>query len=143
MIQKHFNHCLLAGWFLLILIVTTGTASELVYTPINPSFGGSSFNASWLMSQAESQNTFKDPSAQSYSSSSDPLENFEESLNRQILSRLASQIVREAFGENTLDEGHYEIGEYIIDVTPGDGGININITDHSTGNETTVIVPYY
>jgi len=119
-------------------------ATELVWIPINPSFGGSSFNAQWLMSQAESQNTFKDPTATDrYSYSTDPLENFKESLNRQILSRMASQLVRTAFGEDPLQPGHYEIGDYIIDVTPADDGINVIIRDTATGNETTIIVPYY
>jgi len=120
------------------------SATELVWTPINPSFGGNSFNASWLMSQAESQNTFKEKSSRDrYLYSRDALENFKESLNRQILSRLASQLVRNAFGEDPLKEGHYEIGDYVIDITPNDDGININIIDNATGNETNVVVPYY
>ncbi|TMP81697.1 curli production assembly protein CsgF, partial [Pseudoalteromonas ruthenica] len=34
-------------------------ASELVYTPINPSFGGSPLNASMLLNKAQSQNKHK------------------------------------------------------------------------------------
>ena len=33
---------------------------QLVYTPINPAFGGSEFNYAWMLSSAESQNKFKD-----------------------------------------------------------------------------------
>ncbi|MBN2092781.1 curli assembly protein CsgF [candidate division KSB1 bacterium] len=120
------------------------SAAELVWIPINPSFGGSYFNASWLMSQAEAQNTFKEKvTTDRYSTSQDALENFKDSLNRQILSRLSSQLVRNAFGEDPLKEGHYEIGDYVIDIAPNNEGININIMDNATGNETNVIVPYY
>jgi len=119
--------------------------SELVYTPINPSFGGNPYNASWLMQQAEAQNTYKGAQDEGYSPySTDPLENFKQSLNRSILSQFASQLTRNAFGENNLLEpGHYEIGDYIIDVTPGDQGIQVTIYDNTTGGETTIIVPYY
>ena len=130
-----------------VLLLFSGNlldATELIWIPINPSFGGNSFNAQWLMSQAEAQNNFKDnTTANPYSYSQDPLKNFKESLNRQILSRLASQLVKTSFGENPLQPGHYEIGDYIIEVIPGDDGININIHDNATGNETHIIVPYY
>ena len=68
-------------------------ASELVYQPINPSFGGNPLNSNWMIYQADSQNKFKGPTT-----TRDPLEDFEQSLNRRILSMLASQIVEEAFG---------------------------------------------
>lgn len=134
---------LIFGIFLL-LNQTWLSATELTWIPINPSFGGNSFNASWMMSQAEIQNTFTDnTSSSSYSYSQDPLDNFKESLNRQILSRLASQLVKTSFGEDSLQPGHYEIGDYVIEVVPGDGGINVNIFDNGTGNQTNIIVPYY
>ena len=34
-------------------------SSELVYTPINPSFGGSALNGSFLLSKAQAQNKHK------------------------------------------------------------------------------------
>lgn len=126
---------------------TVAHASELVYEPINPSFGGNYYNGQWLLSEAQAQNNIQDPTAQSRTSSlysSDPLQNFKESLNRSILSRISSRIANDIFGEGGgLQQGHYEIGDYSIDVQPGDQGVNIQITDFSTGNETTVVVPYY
>ncbi len=118
-------------------------AGELVWTPINPSFGGSSFNAQWLMNQAQQQNTFTGPVSESRYLSRDPLRNFQESLNRQILSRLASQITRNVFGETPLEPGHFEIGTFNIDVTEGTDGIHITIFDSSTGGETNIVVPYF
>ncbi len=130
--------------FLLFVAMTTVHAGELVWTPINPSFGGSSFNAQWLMNQAQQQNTFTAPTApESRYFSRDPLQNFQESLNRQILSRLASQITRNVFGETPLEPGHFEIGTFSIDVTEGTDGIHITIFDSSTGGETNIVVPYF
>lgn len=116
-------------------------AGELVYTPINPSFGGSSFNASWLQQQANEQNTFKEPTAET-SVVKDPLEDFKDSVNRQILNRLASQFTRDVFGEDALEPGHYELGNFIIDVIETIDGVQISIKDITTGNETTILVPY-
>ena len=36
-------------------------ATELVYTPINPSFGGNPLNGTWLLNNAQAQNDFDDP----------------------------------------------------------------------------------
>ncbi len=129
--------------FILYSGKNTCNASELVYTPINPSFGGSSFNGAWLLSQAQAQNTLTEKKAASSSYSRDPLEDFQKSLNRSILSRLSRQLVTSAFGEDSLQEGSYEIGDFVIDVTEGDDGVNIRIIDGATGNETSIVVPYY
>jgi len=46
------------------------------------------------------------------------------------------------FGETGLEEGRYEIGDFIIDITQGAEGISIIIFDLGTGDETTIIIPY-
>lgn len=118
-------------------------AQQLVYTPINPSFGGSPLNGSWMLSQAQAQNGFTAGGGSSgYSPySTDPLADFTSSLNRQILSQLSRNLISSMFGENGLESGRYEIGDYIIDITPGADGITI-IDDLVNGGETTIVVPY-
>lgn len=122
-----------------------GVKAEMTYTPINPSFGGYALNGSYLLSSAEAQNTTKDSSASSYTQK-DPLESFEESLVRRIMSNLATKITSEAFGTTSGDlaDGHYEFGDYSIDIS-GAGGenINVDIIDVGTGNSTSIEVPYY
>lgn len=118
-------------------------AQQLVYTPINPSFGGSPLNGSWLFSQAQAQNGFTAGGSSAYSPySTDPLADFTSSLNRQILSQLSRNLISSMFGENGLESGRYEIGDYIIDITPGADGITIIIDDLVNGGETTIVVPY-
>ncbi|MCB0284574.1 MAG: curli assembly protein CsgF [Calditrichae bacterium] len=129
--------------FFLFLLASLSYATELVYTPVNPSFGGNPYNASWLQSQAEAQNKFTAKRTTSSYQSADALDNFTESLNRSILSRLSRQIVTDAFGENTLEAGKYEIGDFEIEVTEGAEGVTIQIIDAATGGETTVVVPYF
>ena len=120
---------------------------DFVYTPKNPAFGGSPYNYSWLLSSAQAQDTYEAPSDESnvYSGyyGSDPVDNFTESLNRQILSQLSRQIVSRQFGEDALDEGTYVLGDYQIEIGNGGAGLNITIVDNSTGATTSVEVPYF
>ena len=129
-----------------LLIVFTAVSligDELIWTPVNPSFGGNYMNASWMMQQAEAQNKLK-AKTESYSRyDRDPLKNFKEDLNRRILSRFSSRLMESAFGEAELGPGHYEIGDYIIDIGSTGSGITIDITDPTTGTTTSMEVPYY
>ena len=121
------------------------TATELIWIPINPSFGGHPSNASWLMAQAQIQNKHKErvePTPRP-----DPFADFEYNLKRQYIYALSSKIINEAFGEEGLlpdgeTEAHYTIGNFRVDIT-ADGALNVLITDNSTGSTTTVEVPYY
>ena len=119
-------------------------AQDLIYTPKNPAFGGSPYNYSWLLSSAEAQNTTEKTSSGTYTSStSDPLDDFTESLNRQILSQLSREIVSRQFGEDALSEGVYILGDYQIEIGDQSDGLNITIVDNATGSQTTVMMPYF
>ncbi|MGA8266107.1 MAG: curli production assembly/transport component CsgF [Ignavibacteriaceae bacterium] len=132
---------------LFILFLFTGNnvfAQQLVYTPINPNFGGSSFNGAWLMAEATAEKHFTAGSSSSYNPySNNPLDNFQSSLNSAILSQLSQKIISQVFGENTLNKGHYQFGNYVVDINPGNDGIHITILDNSTGGQTSVVVPFY
>jgi len=120
-------------------------AQDFTYQPKNPAFGGNPYNYSWLMSSAQAQNDIKETSTSgAYSPySTDPLKDFTESLNRQILSQLSRQIVAKQFGEDALSAGTYVLGDYQIEVGDQADGLNITIVDNKTGSQTTVSVPYF
>ncbi len=131
--------------FVLCFVLTAKTyAQDLVYTPKNPAFGGNPYNYSWLMSSAQAQNDIKETTTSSTSSyKSDPLKDFSESLNRQILSQLSRQIVSRQFGEDALSAGTYVLGDYQIEIGDQSSGLNITIVDNKSGSSTTVSVPYF
>ena len=116
----------------LLLALWGGTqagATELVYTPNNPSFGGNPNNAFGLMSIAQAQNGFTAPVVS-------PVEAFNLSLQRAILSRLTSQTITKIFGTSpTLENGTYETPGYTINVTyiPNTSQVTITTTDKSSG----------
>lgn len=131
--------------FMLCLLYTTNVkGQDLVYQAKNPAFGGETFNYQWLQSSAQAQDKLKDPNESTNSLfNRDPLKDFQESLNRQILNQLSRQLVTSQFGEEGLAPGNYTIGDYDIEVSEGMTGISINILDKGTGNRTTVTIPYY
>ncbi len=123
-------------------------ASQLIYQPVNPAFGGFSGNGNVLLNNANVQNDFGDPNADSSGYpglNRDPLENFKDSLNRQVLTLIARKVVEEAFGTDTGlgSGGTYTTDGYEITITPDTDAINISITDTLTGDTTSLIVPVF
>jgi len=122
-------------------------AQDFAYQAKNPAFGGSPYNYSWLLSSATAQDTYEAPtstSTSSYSSyESDPVADFAESLNYQILSQLSRQLVTDLFGEEGLEEGSYTLGDYQIEIGNGSEAMAISIIDLATGATTNVSVPYF
>ena len=128
-------------WALFLMPGSMANATELIYTPVNPSFGGSPFNWSGLLQSATLQNKFQEGRPLRVPKS--PLERFTEQLEYSVFSRMANRIVDTAFGEDTLQPGEYVFGNYKISVTTDASGITTIITEISTGNTTTIQIPYY
>lgn len=132
--------------WLLLGLPMLAHGQQLIYRPVNPSFGGNTFNYAWMLSSAQAQDKLKDPSVQrstmSTNTSQNTLNSFAESLQRQLLSRITTSLVNQQFGEEDIKEGTYRFGDFQVDITNGTDGIIIRITD-GRGGETTVTVPYF
>lgn len=142
--MKNVITTLVAFVLLSFINLSNVQAQDMVYTPKNPAFGGNPYNYSWMHSSAQSQDKLKDPDAEDGSLyNRDPMEDFKNSLNRQILNELSRKLISNQFGEDGIAPGSYTLGDYQIDVTEGPGGINIDIVDMTSGNRTSVTIPYY
>ena len=143
---KQVKRRLLIGLIFSLFMISGNTnAQSFVYRPINPSFGGSMYNYSALLSMAEAQNTYKKSTPSSTSATrttATALDSFSDNINRQILSKLSSQFLKNQFGEETLKEGTYQYGDLRLDVSNGRDGINIRIIDNK-GGETVITIPFY
>lgn len=129
---------------LLTLLLTSHMvqAQHFVYEPKNPAFGGgNTFNYSWLLSSAQAQNTIVDPTSSATSAAQDPLASFTANINQQVLTQLSSRLITSQFGQGAIKAGSYSVGNYQIQITPGPGGISVQVTDTSTGNQTTITIP--
>jgi curli production assembly/transport component CsgF len=114
-------------------------AQQLVYTPINPNFGGNTFNYQWLLNSANAQNSFTDEN-NGFENGRSELQNFQESLNRQLLGQLTRSVFNSELGDG-LQPGTFNIGELLLEVFESGEGLVINILDTTTGEQTQIIVP--
>ena len=126
-------------------------ATELVYEPINPSFGGNPLNGSFLLSKANSQNAHTASlSERSYD------ERLQESLERAYINRIVREITDIAFGEQEYDEDGNPIdsifnqdsifvsGDFQVElITSNADSIIVNITNLLTGEVTVVEIPRF
>lgn len=114
---------------------------NFVYEPKNPAFGGSPVNYQWLLNSANSQNKFQQN--QGFGMNDDPMANFQENLQRQVLSELTRGIVRDKLGDNfdLSQEQTLNFGEFSIDVVPSGDGVSFRIFDTATGDETSINIP--
>lgn len=132
--------------FIILLIFVAGIFSvksqQLVYKPINPAFGGDTFNYQWLLSSANAQNQFDQKN--DYSNLLDKmnsLDSFTQSLNRQILSELSRKLFDEQFGNGNIKPGNYLFGSLYLQITNTNQGLLINILDTSSGDQSEIVIP--
>lgn len=118
-------------------------AQQLVYRPVSPTFGGNALNYQGLISIANAQNGFRDPNSVD-PFDRDPLQDFNESLERQILNQISRDLISGQLGENFLSEGGTtQVGNFQINVTEGLEGISVLLTDLSTGGTTQLSIPFF
>lgn len=125
-------------WLLIPLFVLGAnvvSASELVYTPINPSFGGNPLNSTILINHANAINDYTDPNASS-------LGGFEEEsaldrLAASLESRLISQLLADVGNGNS---GQLETDDFFLNVIDDGAALVVQIVDKQTGESTEIQV---
>ncbi|MDC7995802.1 curli assembly protein CsgF [Altibacter sp. HG106] len=127
---------------LLFLVFVLGVAGigfsqQLVYRPVNPNFGGDTFNYQQLLSSANAQNSFTNPDSRAGLSD---LDTFSESINRQVLGQLSRAIFGQQLGQG-LQAGTYNLGTLSLEIFDSAEGVVINILDTTTGEQTQIVVP--
>lgn len=129
--------------FVFIIGMSQAMAQDFVYTPKNPAFGGNPINFQWLNSSANTQNKFSESGRSAFER--DPLADFEQSLQRQVLSQITRNIVGDQLGVDTdfSEDSRFEFGEFTIELTPGTDGVQIRIFNILTGDETNITIPNF
>lgn len=75
--------------FILInMVASVGQASELVYIPVNPNFGGNPLNTSHLFAGANAINDYKRPQDDSLFEQESALDRLTSSLESRLISQL-------------------------------------------------------
>lgn len=118
----------------------SAAAQDMVYEPIDPSFGGNPFNSAHLLGIANAQNDYRDPNARSSSSQADI---FARQLQSRLLSALSSQIVDAIFGENPQESGTISFGGQTINFVRNLTEVTLTIVDDNTGEVTEIVIPTF
>lgn len=120
-----------------ILLTPPIQASELIYTPQSPSFGGSPSTGAHLLTLANAQKQFHEEEDESTA-----IEDFNDRLQRSLLSRIASAVTRDIVGtDGTITPGFFETVDYTIEIVDeGDGTLSITTTDRVTGDTSVIQV---
>jgi len=125
-----------AGVMSSLLATASASATELVYTPVNPNFGGHPSNGPTLLSLASATNKHGLQSGLGSSSlNQTPLQQFNQTLERMVLSQLASSATSKLMGQDgKLVPGSFTTENFVITVTDLGGGIlRVTTTEKSTG----------
>lgn len=104
-------------------------ATELVYTPLNPSFGGNPLLGSYLLNKANAQNDHTEEGNED-----DFVTRFQESLERNMISEITRGVTN---GE--IENGTFTSGDYLIDIVSLGGDTVITITNVLDPTEVTII----
>ncbi len=117
-------------------VSSVANASPMKYTPVNPSFGGSAFNGSYLLGNAEAQNNNVKPTK-----TTDPIANFSNTITSSLISRISRDIADSILGENAQDSGTFTVGDTVLNFNREGDVVRINIVNNVNGQQTTVEVP--
>ncbi|WP_418152037.1 curli assembly protein CsgF [Litorimonas sp. RW-G-Af-16] len=121
-----------------LMLSSAAYAQDIVFEPINPSFGGNSFNSAHLLAIANAQNDYERP--QEEATSQDDLDRFIRSLQSRLLSSLSTQVSNAIFGEDAQDSGIIIFGDQTIEFVRGLDGVQLTITE-ADGSQTIITVP--
>jgi curli production assembly/transport component CsgF len=122
--------------FALAAGVQGANAQQLVYTPINPAFGGNPGNSSQLEADASAQNPFKPGAGKNLTQA----QLFAQQLQSELLASLANQVAEAIFGPNAAPNGTFTFGGETVTFVRSLGEVTITITD-PTGQVTVITLP--
>ena len=140
-LNRHYQRiaAITAACAVCLVVSQHGHATGLVYTPVNPTFGGNPDNGSFLLSTANAVNKHTAPatSADGFSQQS-PLQAFNSELEQAVLSRIASSATSAIVGPTgSLQPGTITTGQFTISVKNlGNGTLQVTTTDTTSGETT-------
>lgn len=117
-----------------LLISPQSWGGNMVFQFVNPNFGGNPKNGSFLLNEANAQNSYKDPNGYDFDTSTpSPLDNFTSVIQSQLLGNLMGNI-------SQGKPGRLVTKDFIVDVKNTDGRLTMNILDRTTGKSSTIEV---
>jgi curli production assembly/transport component CsgF len=129
-----------AGTMMLALVSSGAFATELIYTPVNPTFGGNPLNAAGLLANANAQNDYKAPVV--VKTEQTELEKFNEQVQAAILAKIRTNVGKavDTLLGNGVDKTT-TVGNYVITYKK-EGNNVVIITEDTTipGSSTRMVL---
>lgn len=121
----------------------SAAASDLTYTPINPSFGGNAFNSAHLLGLANAQN---EPKSKADRAAADArkqgtADRFIQMLQTRLYSSLAQQVSNAIFGEDAQPNGTIKFDDQEISWVNTGTEVQLTVLDAQTGQITEIVIP--
>ena len=123
---------------LLSFMIGANAWADILYKPVNPSFGGEGFNSNHLQSLANSQKLFEENANSTRQSTT---ERFLSMLQSRLYSSLASQVSEAIFGDDAQPSGTIVFDDQQIAFFNTGTEIQLSVTDFSTGQVTNIVIP--
>lgn len=123
---------------LLAAETTPCAATELVYRPISPGFGGHPLNDDYVFGTAQSNDRSERKVRRPFD---DPSQRFVRTLQASLMGNIARQVADAIFGENARDSGTFTFGDVTVNFDRGVETVRIDILDAANGTTTTIEVP--
>ncbi|WP_257294870.1 curli assembly protein CsgF [Endozoicomonas sp. YOMI1] len=125
------------AWFIGIMLATaslTTQASQLVYIPVNPSFGGNPGNGAYLLNNAQSQNDHTASNNNFDIPRQSDLDRFTSTLQSQLLNDILGNAAGDTEVNQTLTSGNFKINL----INNGSGSLTVTVTDTTTGESSVI-----
>jgi len=133
--------CLFAAFTGAALMGVCASAQDLVYEPVNPSFGGNPFNSAHLLGIATAQDDNEPPVDEMMEETQAEL--FVRQLESRLLSGLAREVTDAIFGDDPQESGVVEFDDQRIEFERGLDSVTVQIFDATTGQTTEIILPIF
>jgi curli production assembly/transport component CsgF len=127
--------------FMLITMIagvsSSAFATPIIYSPTNPSFGGSPMNASALLSSAQVSRP-KEATADDTLSASQQIAN---QIQSSVLAQVSTSIASQIYGDNAQDSGSFNLGDGASIVFNTVGNDVVLVIHGADGTNTQLILP--
>lgn len=120
----------------ILLLGLSPSCADIVYKPVNPSFGGDYLNSSHLQYLATTQKQHEEPEDDQTAS-----EQFLDMLESRLYSALASEVTDAIFGENAQPNGTITFSDQQVSYVNTGTEIQLIVTNFATGQVTTIVIP--
>ncbi|MGA4494620.1 curli assembly protein CsgF [Vreelandella venusta] len=132
--MKSYRKTACATFIVLMGISVHAQSGDLIYKPINPSFGGDPFTGSYLLGKAQSQDTNTDPNISRLNPTS-PTERLLQSLESRLISQLIADV-----SSGDVAEGSFDSSDFGVIVNDNNGQLVVRVVDKVTGDVTEISV---